>query len=51
MAASLEVIQLKVNLWKEDLVGAVNTEAEESPLLKSVTRKRLVKTEKTSYVL
>jgi hypothetical protein len=32
------------------LVGAVSREAEEIPLLKSVTRKRLEKTEKTLCV-
>jgi hypothetical protein len=27
----LELSHMEVSLWREDLVGAVNTEAEESP--------------------
>jgi hypothetical protein len=35
--------ELKGNLWREDLVGAV----EESPLLETVTKEELVKTQQT----
>ena len=54
MAVKLElesVSRSTENFKGESLVGADTAEAEESPLLKSVTRKRLVKTEKTLYVL
>jgi hypothetical protein len=56
MAARLRICQLKhrencEGVWREDLIGTANTEAEESPLLRSITRKRLVKTVKTLCVL
>jgi hypothetical protein len=50
MAASLTISLSTVRIIRES-IGAVGSEAEESPLLKSVIRKRLVKKAKIVCVL
>jgi hypothetical protein len=47
---SLEVSHLVENckgVWRENLVGAVSTEAEQSQLLKAIAKEQLVKTQQT----